>query len=186
MNQRLPITAETPSTVRAVLRHLNRGAETRPDLHQSAALVETSPGIPPAGAACVCTVASSLTLRTVPVMNIDLNSPIWTIEHVAAAFYVSSDRAHKHSYSPGLPAPRNGFSRNLWLREKVLAWFAGLPPADRSCSKRQQHASAAEGRTTFLPSRPCRPWCAVRSRTPRRPRRARGDEQAQPAGGVRR
>jgi hypothetical protein len=83
-----------------------------------------------------------LSFLTVPVMNIDLNAPIWAIDHIAVIFGVGVDRAHKLTRSHDFPAPRAGFSRNLWLREEVLAWFIGLPAADRSRSVRRKHGVA--------------------------------------------
>jgi hypothetical protein len=74
-------------------------------------------------------------------MNIDLNAPIWAIDHLAEVLGMSVDRAREHTYSPGFPAPRAGFSRNLWLRDEVLAWFAGLPAADRSLPTRRKAAT---------------------------------------------
>ncbi len=65
-------------------------------------------------------------------MSIDLNAPIWGIDHVAAALGLSTDTAREKTYSPTFPGPKAGFSSNLWLREDVLAWFSDLPAADRS------------------------------------------------------
>jgi len=99
----------------------------------------------------VCTVGATLTLRTVTIMNIDLNAPIWAIDHLADALGVSIDTAREHTYSPSFPAARAGFARNLWLRDQVLAWFAGLPAADRSGTKLQKHAAATK-RPSGLPA----------------------------------
>ena len=38
-------------------------------------------------------------------MNIDLSAPIWAIEHVAEAFYLSVDTAREHTY-PRVPSSR--------------------------------------------------------------------------------
>ncbi|MGN6687126.1 MAG: hypothetical protein ACTHK1_06280 [Actinomycetales bacterium] len=56
--------------------------------------------------------------------HLDLSVPIWTIEHVAAALFVSVDTAHHHTYAADFPGAAEGFARNLWLREEVLARFA--------------------------------------------------------------
>jgi hypothetical protein len=68
-------------------------------------------------------------------MHIDLSAPIWAIEHVAAALHLEVDTAREYTYRADFPAPRAGFSRNLWTREKVLAWFSGLPPKPRGRAK---------------------------------------------------
>jgi hypothetical protein len=47
-------------------------------------------------------------------MNIDLSAPIWAIEHVAEAFYLSVDTAREHTYHHDFPAAKVGFARNLW------------------------------------------------------------------------
>ena len=70
-------------------------------------------------------------VRTDSPVNIDLSVPIWTIEHVAAAFHLSVDAAREYTYREDFPRPRAGFSRNLWTRQEVLDWFAGLPPRPR-------------------------------------------------------
>jgi hypothetical protein len=69
--------------------------------------------------------------RTDSPVNIDLSVPIWTIEHVAAAFHLSVDAAREYTYRADFPRPRAGFSRNLWTRQEVLDWFAGLTPRPR-------------------------------------------------------
>ena len=89
----------------------------------------------------MCTHAFLSVVPTVQVMNIDLNAPIWAIDHLAAALGVSIDTAREHTYSLTFPAARAGFSRNLWLREDVLTWFASLPAKDRDSSTRRNHAS---------------------------------------------
>ena len=66
--------------------------------------------------------------RTDSPVNIDLSVPIWTIEHVAAAFHLSVDAAREYTYRKDFPRPRAGFSRNLWTRQEVLDWFTGLAP----------------------------------------------------------
>ncbi|MCL8251719.1 hypothetical protein AERO_10020 [Aeromicrobium fastidiosum] len=75
-------------------------------------------------------------------MNIDLNAPIWAIDHLAAALGVTVDTAREHTYSSSFPAARAGFARNLWLRDEVLAWFSGLPAADRSRPARRKNPKA--------------------------------------------
>jgi hypothetical protein len=69
--------------------------------------------------------------RTDSPVNIDLSVPIWTIEHVAAAFHLSVDAAREYTYREDFPRSRAGFSRNLWTRQEVLDWFAGLAPKPR-------------------------------------------------------
>jgi hypothetical protein len=63
-------------------------------------------------------------------VTIDLSIPIWTIEHVAAAFHLSVDAAREYTYRADFPRPRAGFSRNLWTRQEVLDWFAILRRAN--------------------------------------------------------
>jgi hypothetical protein len=72
--------------------------------------------------------------RTDSPVNIDLSVPIWTIEHVAAACHLSVDAAREYTYRADFPRPRAGFSRNLWTRQEVLDWFAGLAPKPRGRS----------------------------------------------------
>lgn len=92
---------------------------------------------------CVCTIAKSALFLTVRVMNIDLTTPIWSIDHVAAALGgLSVDRARKYTSSSAFPAPRAGFAKNLWLRADVLVWFAALPAADRRRSTRRQYSTS--------------------------------------------
>lgn len=62
---------------------------------------------------------------------VDLSDPIWTIHHLARALHLSVDRAREVTYSPTFPAPRAGFSRNLWRRAQVLDWFDALPAGER-------------------------------------------------------
>ena len=64
-------------------------------------------------------------------MNIDLQVPIWTIEHLAAALHASVDTAREYTYRTDFPAPKAPFARNLWTREEVLAWFDQLPTRER-------------------------------------------------------
>jgi hypothetical protein len=70
-------------------------------------------------------------VRTDSPVNIDLSVPIWTIEHVAAAFHLSVDAAREYTYRTDFPRPRAGFSRHLWTRQEVLDWFAALAPKPR-------------------------------------------------------
>jgi hypothetical protein len=76
-------------------------------------------------------------------MNINLQVPIWTIEHVAAALHTSVDTAREHTYCTGFPAPKTPFAKNLWEREAVLAWFAGLPTRDRRSTKHVKNTTKA-------------------------------------------
>ena len=72
--------------------------------------------------------------RTDSPVNIDLSVPIWTIEHVAAAFHLSVDAAREYTYRTDFPRPRAGFARNLWTRQEVLNWFTALQPKPRGRS----------------------------------------------------
>ena len=65
--------------------------------------------------------------QTDTAMDINLSDPIWTIEHVAAAFHPQLDTAREYTYKKTFPGARAGFSRSLWPREEVLAWFRGHP-----------------------------------------------------------
>lgn len=40
--------------------------------------------------------------------------PIWTIEHVAVALHLAVDTAREYAYRADFPAPKAGFTRNLW------------------------------------------------------------------------
>ena len=68
-------------------------------------------------------------------MNIDLQVPIWTIEHLAAVLHASVDTAREYTYRTDFPAPKAPFARNLWTREEVLAWFDQLPTRDRRSTR---------------------------------------------------
>jgi hypothetical protein len=85
-------------------------------------------------------------------MNIDLSVPIWAIDHLSEALGVSIDTAREHTYSPSFPAARAGFARNVWLRDQVLAWFAGLPAADRSRPKRRKTTPKPTAPAVALPT----------------------------------
>jgi hypothetical protein len=86
-------------------------------------------------------------VRTDSPVNIDLSVPIWTIEHVAAAFHLEVDTAREYTYREDFPRPRAGFSRNLWTREEVLAWFTALPGKPRGRSGRATVSTATVART---------------------------------------
>lgn len=79
---------------------------------------------------------------------VDLSAPIWTIDHVAAALHLSTDRAREYTYSP---APRAGFGRNLWLRQDVLDWFEGLPPGQRRATTTARTRRPAQPREPHTP-----------------------------------
>jgi hypothetical protein len=111
-----------------------------------------------------------LSFLTVPVMNIDLNAPIWAIDHVAAALHVSVDSAREHTYSLTFPAARAGFSKNLWLREEVLLWFAGLPAVDRSRPDRRKNPKAVVVAPSITPD--ADPVIAASTYKPRRKKAA--------------
>lgn len=83
-------------------------------------------------------------VTTPPAPVVDLAVPIWTIEHVAAALHLSVDRAREYTYLPSFPAPRAGFTRNLWARQGVLDWFQLLPSAGR---RTVNSGTAARGAT---------------------------------------
>jgi hypothetical protein len=82
--------------------------------------------------------------RTDSPVNIDLSVPIWTIEHVAAAFHLSVDAAREYTYREDFPRPRTGFSRNLWTRQEVLDWLAGLAPKPRGRHRRPHRFPPAD------------------------------------------
>lgn len=60
--------------------------------------------------------------------DLDLNAPIWTVQHIAVALHLDLGAACAVVARPDFPLPRDGFAADLWLREHVLAWFADLPP----------------------------------------------------------
>jgi hypothetical protein len=101
-------------------------------------------------------------------LRVDLSAPIWTIHHVARALHLSVDRARELTYTAGFPAPRSGFSRNLWLRQDVLAWFEKLPAGERrtaGTATRVRREAAGERRL-----RDARSPRSRRGYTPRSPR----------------
>jgi hypothetical protein len=100
----------------------------------------------------VCRVVAPGWVPTVTAMNIDLNAPIWGIDHLAAALGLSTDTAREKTYSATFPAPKAGFSSNLWLREDVLAWFAALPTADRSRATRRRSNTAPTAQAASIPA----------------------------------
>jgi hypothetical protein len=83
-------------------------------------------------------------------MHIDLPAPIWGIEEIAAVLELEVDSAREYTYREDFPRPRDGFSRNLWTREKVLDWFAGCRTSARS--RRQGHAQQGDGGPHRVPS----------------------------------
>jgi len=90
-------------------------------------------------------VARAPASRTGPGHNIDLQVPIWTIDHVAAALHTSVDTAREYTYRTDFPAPKAPFARNLWARAEVLAWFHRLPPPGPSLHQgRHQHHEGRE------------------------------------------
>jgi hypothetical protein len=117
-----------------------------------------SPGIPNVRATAVLA-----GFRTDSPVNIDLSVPIWTIEHVAAAFHLSVDAAREYTYRPDFPRPRDGFARNLWTRQEVLDWFAGLPPKPRG---RATVSTATVARTASRPADSRRAPAPAGSRSP--------------------
>jgi hypothetical protein len=122
--------------------------------------------------------------RTDSPVNIDLSVPIWTIEHVAAAFHLSVDAAREYTYREDFPRPRDGFSRNLWTRQEVLDWFAGLPPKPRGRTGRGKGtpSTATVARTTPRPAGTRPAPAAGRLVPPSRTRRGRSEPRAPPAG----
>jgi len=67
-------------------------------------------------------------------MNIDLQVPIWTIDHVAAALHTSVDTAREYTYRTDFPAPKAPFARNLWSAECPF-WIRG-PDAQSESERR--------------------------------------------------
>lgn len=94
----------------------------------SAPLVPTALSVPDSEAAPS---SASTAAAVTPWLPVDLSDPIWTIHHVARALHLSVDRAREFTYTADFPAPRAGFSRNLWLRSEVLDWFDKLPTGER-------------------------------------------------------
>ncbi|WP_416957837.1 hypothetical protein ACNKF0_09565 [Nocardioides sp. T5] len=76
---------------------------------------------------------------------LDLADPIWHVQHLAKAKGVKVDRARRYTYMEGFPRPKDGFERNSYCREAVLAWFRGLPDAPPARS-RGKHASRPHSR----------------------------------------
>ena len=71
-------------------------------------------------------------IRTDRLVNIDLSVPIWTIEHVAAAFHLEVDTAHEYTSREDFPRRRARSSRHLWTP-------GGRPPgAPESCTPRRK------------------------------------------------
>ena len=93
-------------------------------------------------------------------MNIDLSVPIWTIEHVAAAFHLSVDAAREYTYGT-TSRPRAAFSRHLWTRQEALARIDELPTKPRSHAGKGTVSTAAVARTASPRStETCRPSAA--------------------------
>ena len=105
----------------------------------------TTDGSP--GSPIVWATAVRAGFRTDSPVNIDLSVPIWTIEHVAAAFHLEVDTAREYTYRADFPRPRAGFSRHLWNREEVLAWFTALPGKPRGRGGRATVSTATLART---------------------------------------
>jgi hypothetical protein len=99
-------------------------------------------------------------VRTDSPVNIDLSVPIWTIEHVAAAFHLEVDTAREYTYREDFPRPRAGFSRNLWTREEVLAWFTALPSKPRPRAGKGTVSTATVARTAAPRTAEPRPTAA--------------------------
>jgi hypothetical protein len=114
----------------------------------------TDGGRGPRGTRIVRATAVLAGFRTDSPVNIDLSVPIWTIEHVAAACHLSVDAAREYTYRTDFPRPRAGFSRNLWTRQEVLDWFAGLAPKPRGRARRGTGtvSTATVARTTARPA----------------------------------
>jgi len=85
-------------------------------------------------------------------MHIDLSAPIWGIEEIAAVLKLEVDSAREYTYREDFPRPRDGFSRNLWTREEVLAWFAALPPKPRGRAGKGTPSTATVARTASRPA----------------------------------
>ena len=92
--------------------------------------------------------AVSAAIAATPQQPVDLSDPIWTIHHVAQALHLSVDPAREFTYTAGFPAPRDGFSRHLWLRQEVLDWFEKLPAGERRATSTatRAHQEAARDR----------------------------------------
>src|SRR3954454_4476688 len=161
-------------------------------MHVRAAPARVSPGFPLAGAALrpapgartpvtpvVCGPCGIPTVRATAVLaafrtdspvNIDLSVPVWTIEHVAAALHCSVDAAREHTYRADFPRPRAGFSKNLWTRTEVLAWFDALPPRPPGRAGNGAVSTATVARTAPRPAgtRPAAPPATSGARHQRR------------------
>ena len=79
---------------------------------------------------------------------LSVHHPVFTIEHVAALFHVSVDRAREYTYRDDFPASFELGARNLWDREEVLTWFRALPRRTRTTD-----ASPAATRTAAARAR---------------------------------
>ncbi len=121
----------------------------------SAALDTTVPSTPGQASNSSPAIPAAEPTATVPVL-VDLADPIWTIHHVAAGLHLSVDRAREYTSSPTFPAPRAGFGRHLWLRQRVLDWFEALPDG-------QARTTAALRSRTRRPAQPRRSTYTRRS-----------------------
>lgn len=88
----------------------------------------------------------------------DMTCPIWTIEHLAAAFAVSVETAREYASRSDFPGARVLGTRLLWDSAEVQAWFLALP-------KR----TAADRRRTTAPAQPV-PTVATKARRGYTPR----------------
>jgi predicted DNA-binding transcriptional regulator AlpA len=86
-----------------------------------------------------------------------LSDPIWTVEHVAAAFAVSVETGREYANRADFPPARTPGTRLLWARAEVLAWFEALPartPAERRRSTVEPPAAPVPApRVSYRPRR---------------------------------
>lgn len=87
--------------------------------------------------------------------TLSVHHPVFTIEHIAALFHVSVDRAREYTYRDDFPASFDLGARNLWDREEVLTWFRTLPRrtrcANNSAGATRTAAARARRSTTGQP-----------------------------------
>jgi len=88
----------------------------------------------------------------------DLSAPLWTVEHLAALFYMTPDSAREYTYRADFPGGVKIGRRYLWVPTEVLVWVEAQP--------RVTAADRARSVSAVAPQSP-----VVRAAKPYKPRR---------------
>lgn len=87
-----------------------------------------------------------MTENRAPGATISQSDPVWSTDHLALAFGVSTETAQQYAARSDFPAARQiagSGGRLLWRREDVVTWFAGLPAS--SARVRRARAASLRG-----------------------------------------